>query len=61
MNQQLEEALRNCLKVEDLDDPVAAARMTQDAVMLGDVEGLAGHAATARLRLPSETNGKRKR
>ena len=34
--------------------------MTSDAAMLGDLEGLHGHAAAARIRLPDadgETNG----
>ena len=59
-----------------IDDPLAARVMTQDAAMLGDLEGLAGHAAAARLRLPDsskyvtpanceaangDANGKRKR
>ena len=35
-----------------VDDKVAAQRMTQDAVMLGELEGLVGHAAAAAIRLP---------
>jgi len=35
-----------------VDDQVAAAQMTADAVRLGELEGLHGHAAAARARLP---------
>ena len=35
-----------------VDDRVAARQMTADAAMLGDIEGLRGHAAAARIRLP---------
>lgn len=35
-----------------VDDPVAAQQMTADAVQLGELEGLHGHAAAARARLP---------
>uniref|UniRef100_A0A7S3B8R2 Histidinol dehydrogenase n=1 Tax=Haptolina ericina TaxID=156174 RepID=A0A7S3B8R2_9EUKA len=41
-----------------VDDPQAAEQMTLDAASLGDIEGLKGHAAAARIRLPS---AKRKR
>ena len=36
-----------------VDDREAARQMTLDAAMLGDLEGLAGHAAAARIRLPA--------
>jgi ATP phosphoribosyltransferase len=36
-----------------VDDMLAAKQMTQDCVMLGELEGLMGHAAAARARLPS--------
>jgi len=41
--------VRTWMRVDDL---VAARRMTEDAVMLGELEGLFGHAAAARARLP---------
>ena len=47
-----------------VDDMGAARTMVQDAATLGDLEGLAGHAAAARLRLKDgadEVGGKRKR
>jgi len=43
-----------------VDDPVASEQMTLDAAMLGDLEGLCGHAAAARIRLPI-SGSKRKR
>lgn len=36
-----------------VDDKAAARQMTLDAVMLGELEGLHGHAAAARIRLPA--------
>ena len=52
--------VRTWMRVDDL---VAANTMVEDAVMLGDLEGLAGHAAAARMRLTksSESGSKRKR
>ena len=52
--------VRTWMRVDDL---AAANTMVQDAAMLGDLEGLAGHASAARLRLEkgSESGGKRKR
>ena len=43
-----------------IDSLQEAEGMTQDAAMLGDLEGLHGHAAAARIRLPTAA-GKRKR
>ena len=40
-----------------IDDRVAAQRMTLDAAMLGELEGLHGHAAAARIRLPENAEG----
>ena len=52
--------VRTWMRVDDL---AAANTMVQDAAMLGDLEGLAGHASAARMRLEkgSESGGKRKR
>ena len=40
--------VRTWMRVDDL---AAAKTMVEDAAMLGDLEGLAGHAAAARFRL----------
>ena len=42
-----------------IDDRVAATQLLDDSAMLGDLEGLAGHAAAARIRMPKadEANG----
>jgi len=37
-----------------VDDAAASQVMTEDAAMLADLEGLAGHAAAARIRLPGQ-------
>jgi histidinol dehydrogenase len=39
-----------------VDDRVAARQMVEDAAMLGGLEGLHGHAAAARIRLPREND-----
>lgn len=44
-----------------VDDTVAAEQMIEDAAMLGDLEGLKGHAAAARIRLPKSGGTKRAR
>ena len=48
-----------------VDDTSEARQMIEDAAMLGDLEGLCGHAAAARIRLPSDDGeggaGSRKR
>lgn len=49
--------VRTWMRVDDLH---AAEQMTRDAAMMGDVEGLCGHAAAARIRLPA-VGEKRKR
>ena len=36
-----------------VDDRVEARGLIEDSAMLGDLEGLAGHAAAARIRLPN--------
>lgn len=49
--------VRTWMRVDSLAE---AEGMTSDAAMLGDLEGLHGHAAAARIRLPL-SSGKRKR
>lgn len=44
-----------------VDDPLAAEQMIEDAGMLGDLEGLAGHAVAARMRLPAANGNAAKR
>ena len=44
--------VRTWMRVDDL---IGARQMTADAVTLGELEGLHGHAAAARARLPALT------